>query len=251
MLNYTNTTTELTSSGIDTVVIPIGATEQFGPHLPMHLDTLVAELYGKEYGKALNAYVLPVLPFNTSEEHAAFKGTVTLSPIAMSTFVEDIIVNLRRQGFKKFVVASGHGGSYWLSSFIKYMNYQYEDIIVLHPHHQPGAWDEAVRAAGLAGRNELHGGLLGVCTAMFLCPDLVKLIAAGSRIPNEHNKFADCVGWERLTEDGNWGEFIPELYTPEELREKGRILWTTFISRNCDGLKEYVEEAYRRKVEGR
>jgi creatinine amidohydrolase len=53
MLNYTNTSTELANSTIDTVVIPIGATEQFGPHLPIHLDTLVAQRYGNEYGKVL------------------------------------------------------------------------------------------------------------------------------------------------------------------------------------------------------
>ncbi|WP_265333453.1 creatininase family protein [Paenibacillus guangzhouensis] len=80
MLNYTNTTKELSESGIDTVVISIGATEQFGPYLPMHLDNLIAERYAEEYGRALNAHVLPTLPFNTSEEHANFRGTVTISP---------------------------------------------------------------------------------------------------------------------------------------------------------------------------
>lgn len=74
MLSYKNTTTEVAASGIDTVIISVGATEQFGPFLPMHLDTLIAELYAESYGKALNAYVLPTLPFNTSEEHANCKG---------------------------------------------------------------------------------------------------------------------------------------------------------------------------------
>lgn len=56
MLNYTNTTSQLSDSGIDTVVISVGATEQFGPYLPMHIDTLIAELYANEYGKALNLH---------------------------------------------------------------------------------------------------------------------------------------------------------------------------------------------------
>nr|WP_254450424.1 creatininase family protein [Cohnella herbarum] len=51
MLNYTNTTKELSESGIDTAIISVGATEQFGPYLPMHLDTVIAELYAEEYGK--------------------------------------------------------------------------------------------------------------------------------------------------------------------------------------------------------
>ena len=80
MMDYTNSTSELISSGIDTVVISVGATVQFGPFLPMHLYTLIAKFFAKEYGRVLNAYVIPTLPFNTSEEHAGFKGTVTVSP---------------------------------------------------------------------------------------------------------------------------------------------------------------------------
>lgn len=249
MMNYTNTTVELSLSGMDTAVIPIGATEQFGPYLPMHLDTLVAELYANEYGKALNAYVLPVLPFNTSEEHAGMKGTVTVGPKIISDFVEDIIKNLRRQGFRKFLIATGHGGSYWISSFIKHINYLYDDIVVVHPHHQANAWNDAVKAAGFEGRNEIHGGLIGVCTAMFLCPQYVKeLASSGSEIPLELNKFVDYVGWDQLTKDGNWGRFVLDEFSPEELADKGRTLWMTLINKNCEGLKGHIDKAFSIKI---
>jgi creatinine amidohydrolase len=252
MMNYTNTTAELSASGIDTVVIPIGSTEQFGPYLPMHIDTLIADLYAREYGTALGAYVLPTLPFNTAEEHAAFKGTVTVSPQTMMNLLEEIIVNLSKQGFTKFVLSSGHGGSYWFGAFLKHVNYAHPNIVVLHPHHQNGAWNEAVKAAGLDGRNEFHGGLMGVCTAMWLCPELVHLQDAGSVIPEEHNAFADFLGWDLLTEDGNYGEFRNDgTYTPEQLAQMGETLWMTLIRKHCEGLKEHVEEAYRRKMSKR
>ncbi|MCM3784566.1 creatininase family protein [Neobacillus mesonae] len=51
MLSYKNTTMELSQSAIDTAVLSVGATEQFGPNLPMDLDTLVAELYADAYGR--------------------------------------------------------------------------------------------------------------------------------------------------------------------------------------------------------
>ena len=249
LLTYSNTSTEVAESGLDTVVIPVGATEQFGPYLPMHLDTLIAELYAAEYGNVLDAYVLPVLPFNTSEEHAGYKGTVTVGPNVISAFVEEMIVNLRRQGFSKFVITSGHGGSYWITPFIKHMNYKYDDIVVVHPQHQPGAWEYAVKEAGLEGRNEIHGGLIGMCTAMFLCPqNVVALVSSGSDIPMDDNKLADYMGWDKLTKDGNWGQFVPSNYSQDELAEMGRTLWMTFIRRNCDGLKEHLDEAYRRKT---
>lgn len=132
---------------------------------------------------------------------------------------------------------------------MKNINYLYDDIVVVHPHHQRNAWEEALKAAGLDGLNEIHGGLIGMCTAMFLCPQYVKAFtAAGSCISPHNNKFADYVGWDKLTRDGNWGEYIPDIYTPAELAEMGKMLWMTLINKNCEGLKEHVEEAYRLKA---
>jgi len=248
MLNYTNTTKELSESGIDTAIISVGATEQFGPYLPMHLDTLIAELYAEEYGKALNAYVLPTLPFNTSEEHANFKGTVTISPNQITSLLEEIVTGLIRQGFNKFVLCSGHGGSYWEGSFIKHINYKYPDIIVIHPHHNGDAWETAIQASELEGLNEMHGGLLSVCTAMWLCPDKVKLLSMGSQIPTENRKYAYFMGWEKLTTDGCWGYFDSGSYSPVELARKGQIFWNTFIKNKAEGIKEVLEDAYKRKI---
>nr|WP_254450561.1 creatininase family protein [Cohnella herbarum] len=158
--------------------------------------------------QALNAYVLPTLPFNTSEEHANFKGTVTISPNQITLLLEEIVTGLIRQGFKKFVLCSGHGGSYWEGSFIKHINYKYPEIILIHPNHNGDAWQTAIQASGLEGLNEMHGGLLSVCTAMWLCPDKVKLLSMGSQIPTENRKYADFMGWDKLTTDGCWGVLI-------------------------------------------
>ncbi|KIL34361.1 creatininase [Cohnella kolymensis] len=247
MFSYKNTTSELSESGTETAIIPVGATEQFGPFLPMHLDSLIAEKYAEAYGKALNAYVLPVLPFNTSEEHAGFKGTVTVSPNVLTAMLEEIMINLSRQGFKKFVLCSGHGGSYWEAAFIKHFNYKYSDLLLIHAHHNHQAWEKAMAAAQFDELNELHGGLLSVCTALWLCPELVHLEPMGSDIPIESRKYADFMGWEKLTSDGCWGHYEPGIHTPEELAEKGKIFWTSFIDNKCAGLKEVLEESYRLK----
>ena len=52
-------------------------------------------------GETLGAYVLPTLPFNTSEEHASFRGTVTLSPATVMLVLEEVVAGLRQQGFTK------------------------------------------------------------------------------------------------------------------------------------------------------
>ncbi|WP_240419673.1 creatininase family protein [Paenibacillus periandrae] len=250
ILNFKNTTTEILTSGIDTVILSVGATEQFGPYLPMHLDTIIAELYADAYGRELNAYVLPTIPFNTSEEHANFKGTVTVSPNILTAMLEEIICNLLRQGFKKFLVCTGHGGSYWERSFVKHINYKYPQIILISANHNNHmAWEAAVEAAGFHDLSEMHGGPLSICTAMWLCPELVKINSMGSDIPTENRLYADYLGWDKLTLDGCWGKFEEGIYSHEELAEKGKLFWTTFIQKRTEGLKQILEEGYRRKTQ--
>ncbi|MES9698666.1 MULTISPECIES: creatininase family protein [Bacillus] len=246
--SYKNSTRELVESGTDTAIISVGATEQFGPYLPMHLDTLIAEKCAESFGKVLNAYVLPTIPFNTSEEHANCKGTITVSPNILTAMLEEIVVNLTRQGFKKFVLCNGHGGAYWEAVFVKYMNYKHQDILLITTHRNM-AWEESLIEAGLEHLNEVHGGLLSVCTAMWLCPDLVKLESMGSAVPKENRKFADYIFWDKLTKDGCWGEFENNVYTPNQLAEIGERFWTTFISKRAKNLQSTLQGAYHLKMD--
>ena len=111
MFSVDNSTMELSEAGIDTAILSVGATEQCGPHLPLNIDTLVAEYYARVWGEVLGAYVLPTLPFNTSEEHASFKGTVSLRPSTLMLVLEEVVGELRLQGFRKQVLTVGHGGA--------------------------------------------------------------------------------------------------------------------------------------------
>ncbi|PLT29269.1 creatininase family protein [Peribacillus deserti] len=247
MLSFKNSTKTIRESGTDIAMISVGATEQFGPYLPMHLDTLIAEEYAEAFGNALGAYVLPTIPFNTSEEHASFKGTVTISPSILTAMLEEVIVNLKRQGFNKFVLCNGHGGAYWESSFVKHINFKYQDLILITTHRHL-AWEEALREAGIEGLKEKHGGFLSVCTALWLCPELVKIENMGSEVPVEHNKFADYVSWDKLTKDGCWGKFEVSDYSSEQLAKIGKTFWTTFIAKRSERLKENLERAFDLKM---
>ena len=100
MLTSLNTTSQLEQSKINTALIPFGSTEQCGTYLPMYLDCLPVEVYAKHYGEALNAYVLPVIPFNTSEEHAHFKGTITLSQQLLTMMTEEIVTVHTKKAYR-------------------------------------------------------------------------------------------------------------------------------------------------------
>jgi mycofactocin system creatininase family protein len=92
------------------LLIPLGATEQHGPHLPLLTDTLIAAAVAERaaHGRA-DVAVAPALPYGASGEHAAFPGTLSLGAEA----VEIALVELVRSAdhFTDVVLVSWHGGN--------------------------------------------------------------------------------------------------------------------------------------------
>lgn len=247
MFSYLNSTKQLADAGLDTAVISVGSTEQCGPCLPLHIDTLVADYFARAFGERLGAYVLPTLPFNTAEEHASFTGTVTLRPNTVMLVLEEIVAGLRTQGFRKQVLTCGHGGSYWLAAFIKHINWQFQDIVVVNAH-QGGArvWEEARKHAGLAGRGEVHGGVESRALALYLAPDCVLPGAFGSAIPEEEQAYMDYMAWDKITADGSWGEYA-ENDAAVATAEAGRALLEYFVTHQGEWLERHLVAACERK----
>jgi creatinine amidohydrolase len=248
VFSVNNSTKELSEAGIDTAIISVGATEQCGPHLPLHLDTLVAGYYARAWGEVLDAYVLPTLPFNTSEEHASFKGTVSLSPSTLMLVLEEVVEGLRAQNFRKQVLTVGHGGSLWVGAFVKHVNRRFGDVVVVDAHRGAGPiWEEALRKSGLAGRGEVHGGAVSRALALYLASGSVTEGAYGARIPEGLQAYADYVGWESITPDGSWGSYDPATDEGTATAEAGRALLEHFAKEQGQRLKEHLKEACRIK----
>lgn len=247
MYSSRNSTKQLADSGVDTAVISVGSTEQCGPCLPLHIDTLVAEYFARSFGERLKAYVLPTLPFNTAEEHASFTGTVTLRPSTVMLVLEEVVAGLRTQGFRKQVLTCGHGGSYWLTAFIKHINRHFADVVVVNAH-QGGAhvWEEARKHAGLAGRGEVHGGAESHALALYLAPDCVLPGTFGSAIPEDEQAYMDYMTWDKLTPDGSWGAYT-ESDVEIATAEAGRALLEYFVTHQGTWLEEHLAGACERK----
>lgn len=99
------------ADGFDTVVLPLGATEQHGPHLPTGTDTLLAVELAERIARRLgNALVAPAIPVGPSEEHSSFPGTVSISTATVQRLLWDYVDSLAQQGFDRVVVLPGHGG---------------------------------------------------------------------------------------------------------------------------------------------
>jgi len=100
-------------SGVDTAIVPLGATEQHGPHLPLDTDTRLAEALGRRLARRLgDALVTPAIPVGPSEEHAGFPGTLSVSPETLEELLREYVGSIDASGFERVVLLPGHGGSF-------------------------------------------------------------------------------------------------------------------------------------------
>ncbi|WP_064750317.1 mycofactocin biosynthesis peptidyl-dipeptidase MftE [Solirubrobacter soli] len=95
--------TTLEAAG-DVLVVPLGATEQHGPHLPLGTDTIIATALAA----SLDAVVAPALPYGSSGEHAGFAGTLSIGREALVAVLVELV---RSSSFARVVFVSGHGGN--------------------------------------------------------------------------------------------------------------------------------------------
>ena len=92
------------------LVVPVGATEQHGPHLPLDTDTAVAtELASRLVSARVDAVLAPALAYGASGEHQGFAGTLSIG----AEVLESVLVELVRSAdrFAGTVLVSGHGGN--------------------------------------------------------------------------------------------------------------------------------------------
>jgi creatinine amidohydrolase len=93
-------------------IVPLGATEQHGSHLPFATDTLIAEALAVRLAARLDgAVALPALPVGCSSEHMGFPGTLDVSAATLVSWLADVLRALARHGVERAIVFSAHGGN--------------------------------------------------------------------------------------------------------------------------------------------
>ncbi len=96
-------------------VLPIAATEQHGPHLPVGTDAMIAaglvEAVTARLPEDIPATFLPVMPVGASDEHLGFPGTLSLSFSTLAATLSEIGASVAKSGVRKLVIVNAHGGN--------------------------------------------------------------------------------------------------------------------------------------------
>lgn len=93
----------------EVALIPVGAVEQHGHHMPLGSDTFAAAAVAERVAERSGALVVPAIPYGLSECHMAFPGTITVSPETLARYLYEVCDSLCRHGMRKFLFINGHG----------------------------------------------------------------------------------------------------------------------------------------------
>ncbi|MEZ5865353.1 MAG: creatininase family protein [Geminicoccaceae bacterium] len=97
------------------LILPVGATEQHGPHLPVMVDSRIVRAVAIDAARRIAllepAVVAPALPFGLSEHHVSIGGALTLDLATYAAVLGCLCDSAIRQGFRRIFILNGHGGN--------------------------------------------------------------------------------------------------------------------------------------------
>ena len=213
MLTIRDTRNDFREKSCTTAVLPVGAVEQHGKHLPVGTDLMLAEAIARPIAEKLDAYLLPAVAISASIEHRKSKGTVYLRAETLAQVMRDIATSLRDSGFTRLIVANFHGGNWVLKPAVRELNRDLAPFraILLTPDLPA---DDA-RAILEHPIGDIHGGEYETSLMLHLYPDVVRhpLPAGGNRqFPPQ--PLLDYFDSSELAGEGFWG--WPEAATAEK-----------------------------------
>lgn len=91
-----------------TIIVPIGSTEQHGPHLPTGVDLYEAEAVAAAVGDRAGVLVAPAIPYGDADHHLEFPGTISLSTDTVVAVLVDVYESLIGHGFENIITVNGH-----------------------------------------------------------------------------------------------------------------------------------------------
>jgi len=218
---------------VDIALLPVGAVEQHGPHLPLDTDAFDAEYLAHRVAEACSdprPFVLPTVSYGVSYHHEGFQGTISLSNDTLARLIYDIGISLAHNGIKKVVIINGHGGNSPALNHAAQMINRDAHIFVCV---DTGETSDVDIDALVETPNDVHAGEIETSTTLAVRPHLVRMERAQPAVPKFSSRYLDFTSkrgvlWyahtRKISKTGVMGD-------PTKASEaKGRKIWEIMIA---------------------
>ena len=171
------------------VFLPLGTTEQHGPHLPLGVDVVLPTGVCERVARGVGGLVAPTIPYGYKSQPRSgggesFPGTLSLDANTFALVMRDVIRALGGHGVRKFVIVNGHFENCWPSvegldlGLRELRREGIKDVVAMRLEY----WEFVKRATldrlfpnGFPGTELEHASLLETSLMLLLRPDLVEM----------------------------------------------------------------------------
>ena len=239
---------------MDIAILPVGAIEQHGPHLPLDTDAFDAGYLANRVAEACSdpkPLVLPLIAYGVSYHHDDFKGTISIGNDTLSRLVYDIGMSAARNGIRKLIIINGHGGNEPALNHAAQMINRDARIFVCV---DTGETSDVDIDGIVETRNDVHAGEIETSTSLAVRPALVRMDLAEAFVPDFSSRYLNFtsmrgVSWyahtRKISATGVMGD------PTRASAEKGEKIWQTMIAHLvalAEDLKSMtLEEIYHRR----
>jgi creatinine amidohydrolase/Fe(II)-dependent formamide hydrolase-like protein len=218
---------------MDIALLPVGAIEQHGPHLPLDTDAFDADYLARRVADACSnpkPLVLPPVSYGVSYHHESFQGTISISNDTLARLIYEIGLSAARNGIKKFVIINGHGGNSPALNHAAQMINRDAHIFVCV---DTGETSDIDIDHLIETPNDVHAGETETSTSLAVRPHLVKMDQAPKSIPKFSSRYLDFTSkrgvlWyahtRRISNTGVMGD--PTIASAA----KGQKIWEMMIA---------------------
>jgi creatinine amidohydrolase len=182
------------AAALVTLVVPIGSTEQHGPHLPVGVDAMVCEHVARAAASRVHSterpvLVAPTLAYGSSHHHLPRAGTLSLSSDTMLAVLRDILRSAAITGVRRMLIVNGHGGNEDVARQAA------KDVALEHPvvagalNYWSVAAEPLAELAVSSGITRLpgHAGAFETSLVLAIAPETVDVAA----LPQDHGDAGD------------------------------------------------------------
>ncbi len=227
----------LPKDGMNTAILPVGATEQHGPHMGCGMDAEIAGRLCRHVASITGAILLPTLPYGCSIGHSKrWPGTLALSPKTLIDVVKDIGDWVYASGFRRLFLVNGHvTNAAPLRCALEMLRAEHDDLMIALVNTPEIS--NRVRKQHYADAEDWHANAAETALMMAIAPHMVrenKLPMADDQDRTIDSVFAHPVN--RTSKNGVTG------YPTQASREAGEALYQWMVEDLCALIQKGMQE---------